>query len=291
MNTLSQLQKYIKIPTTPWKFWPLAVIAAMTIVAVGSMIAQFGLMMVYGEKFLEHTELLFVGEMLAKVMMVLLGVALIFIFAKGDKKEATGWTRNNLPQILIWWVLSALLFNAFMYWWEAVVPGAKESLEWGLQKMGFWKSAIWDIAFILTITVLAPIWEEILFRGIAFRSMFSGLAKYTKIGLWAAIMIAMIFVSYSFWSIHMGEWQAFYFIIPYFLLGVMLTYIYVTTGSLYTAITSHSVNNSFVILMALFTFTSLKPATDIVYILALLWPVISFGIMYLIEKVFFSRKK
>lgn len=102
MNTLSQLQKYIKIPTTPWKFWPLAVIAAMTIVAVGSMIAQFGLMMVYGEKFLEHTELLFVGEMLAKVMMVLLGVALIFIFAKGDKKEATGWTRNNLPQILIW---------------------------------------------------------------------------------------------------------------------------------------------------------------------------------------------
>lgn len=116
------LAKYINISTTAWKWWPLVVILALSIVAVGSMLVQFALMMLYGEAFLSHTKLLFVGEMFAKVMMILLGIVLIFVFATGDKKEAAGLTRNNFSQILLWGVVSAVLFNVFMYGWEAVIP-------------------------------------------------------------------------------------------------------------------------------------------------------------------------
>lgn len=81
-------KEMLKIEPTSWRLWLLAVIISMAVVAVGSMLVQFAMMMTYGEDFLSHTKLLFVGEMLAKILMIVLSIALVFIFAKGDKREA-----------------------------------------------------------------------------------------------------------------------------------------------------------------------------------------------------------
>lgn len=284
---MKQLEKFIKIKTTPWRFWIIPAILGVSLVALSSIFIQI-IFQPFSESFSNTQSFLSISEAFAKITMIFLGIIMIFIFAKWDKKEATWFTRKNFSKILIYWILSALIFNIFMYFWDLLVP--EENIETTLKAMWFWKTIFWDIAFVVTITVLAPIWEEILFRIITFRSILSGLAKYKKIWLWFAFIISIIITSFLFANVHLAEWEAWYFMIPYFILALICTYVYISTKSIYTAIISHSINNTFVMFMALITLKNLHPTTNYIYGIVLLWPFLAFWISYLIEKIF-SKKE
>ena len=84
---------------------------------------------------------------------------------------------------------------------------------------------------ILSIALLAPILEELLFRG-AIQGHLQGVLKHP----WVAILIA----SFLFGVVHMNPAQ-----IPFaFLLGAMFGWLYYRTGSLLPGIIGHVLNNS-----------------------------------------------
>ena len=84
---------------------------------------------------------------------------------------------------------------------------------------------------ILSISLLAPILEELLFRG-AIQGHLQGVLKHP----WVAILIA----SLLFGVVHMNPAQ-----IPFaFLLGAMFGWLYYRTGSLLPGIIGHVLNNS-----------------------------------------------
>ncbi len=85
------------------------------------------------------------------------------------------------------------------------------------------------ILSFITIVVLAPILEEIMFRGIIFNILNS------KMNTWAAIIISALI----FGAIHMNIIQG----INAFILGLALAYIYSKTHNLYTCIWIHFINN------------------------------------------------
>jgi membrane protease YdiL (CAAX protease family) len=77
--------------------------------------------------------------------------------------------------------------------------------------------------------ILAPIFEETLFRGV----IFGGLQSY--FGKWTSAILSAVFFS----SLHL---QAYGFI-PRFVLGLMLAYLYDKYKSIYPSIALHSLNN------------------------------------------------
>lgn len=94
-------------------------------------------------------------------------------------------------------------------------------------------------ALVLVVGVLAPLGEEIFFRGFAhrvFRARFGLLAGSVA----SAALFALIHVS------PVGLY-------PIFLIGLVLAYLYERTGSLAAPFALHAVNNSFAVIVAYFS--------------------------------------
>ncbi|MGV8979964.1 CPBP family intramembrane glutamic endopeptidase [Clostridium sp.] len=90
--------------------------------------------------------------------------------------------------------------------------------------------SISPIILILTVAVIAPIYEEVIFRGILLKGMSS------KINPKLALIISALF----FALVHMNIPQG----INAFLLGLLIGAIYLNRGSIYLCIFAHFVNNS-----------------------------------------------
>lgn len=86
-NYVAKLEKTINSLVMPWRLWLLAGFLAVSVVAISSIIAQ-----TIFQPFLATSEsqtLLSLGESAAKLVMILLGIGLIFIFVKGNRREAS----------------------------------------------------------------------------------------------------------------------------------------------------------------------------------------------------------
>lgn len=97
----------------------------------------------------------------------------------------------------------------------------------------FEELAISPIILILSVAVIAPIYEEVIFRGILLKGMAS------KINPTVALVVSALFFALMHGNIPQG--------INAFLIGLIIGAIYLNTGSIYLCIFSHFVNNFMVI--------------------------------------------
>ncbi|MBP5558279.1 MAG: CPBP family intramembrane metalloprotease [Bacteroidales bacterium] len=88
---------------------------------------------------------------------------------------------------------------------------------------------------ILCVSIMAPLCEEWLCRGMVLRGLLSH-----KMNPALAIIISALF----FAVIHLNPWQA----IPAFIIGCLLGYVYYKTGSLKLTMLMHCVNNTFAVI-------------------------------------------
>lgn len=99
--------------------------------------------------------------------------------------------------------------------------------------------AMLDAPFLtsfLSVSVLAPLFEEILCRGLILRGLLQRMRP-----IWAMVISALFFA-----LIHLNIWQA----IPAFVIGMFMAYVYYKTGSLKLTIFIHFVNNTFSLLIS-----------------------------------------
>ncbi len=120
-------------------------------------------------------------------------------------------------------------------------------------------------ASLLTVSIFAPFFEEILCRGLILR----GLAQ--RMSPTNAIIISSIF----FALIHGNPWQA----IPAFGLGMLFGFVYYKTGSLKLAMLMHCVNNTFSVILS-----NMEKFKDVDYIYQVMRPV-DYGIVYVLMLV------
>ena len=89
---------------------------------------------------------------------------------------------------------------------------------------------------ILYTVILAPIFEEIVFR----KLLFYVFRKNTKLPMWAVVLI----VSCLFAGIHVTDVESFIFFPQYFVLALIITSAYAfTKENLYVCIGLHFLNN------------------------------------------------
>lgn len=120
----------------------------------------------------------------------------------------------------------SLIIGILIFYYDLRVPGyqIQESLVpiFGTDPLNI-------VIALITVVVIAPLIEEILFRGFILRTLVN------KIGLWWGSILSAL----AFSALHI-PWQSF---IPIFILGLVINSIVLRGKSLWPAIIFHAINN------------------------------------------------
>lgn len=192
----------------------------------------WGMLLVYPAQYIPGSY-----NFLLPVSFLLGGVSAIFILMKTMKllwKDLRNHLENPTSFALLFLsILLYLFLLPFAEYLTEIVP--TQGIPWlenwyQIMSETFQKVFDYPIASFLTICILAPILEEILFRGIILRGMLQkGLSP----------IFAIFFSSILFGLAHLNPWQ---FLGAGFLGGI-IGFVYYRTKSLWLAIFLHALNN------------------------------------------------
>ena len=166
-----------------------------------------------------------VAFVVAAVYCAKLGGRVVRHWQFGLRAPAIGWWRAfglAVLLLVVFLVLSAV--------WSEVFKPSKEKL---LEQLGTNEGTALLILSAALTCVVAPICEELLFRGYIF----------TALRNWRGTLPAAIITGLVFGGIHAGSAPVVY-LAPLAGLGFALCLLYRYTGSLYPSIFAHSLNNS-----------------------------------------------
>ncbi|QTD44616.1 CPBP family intramembrane glutamic endopeptidase [Ottowia testudinis] len=146
-----------------------------------------------------------------------------------------------------------------------------------------------QMLMIVNFTILAPLGEEVLYRGLMFASAASGLARWSwlrsKISGKGVCALALMLSSALFSEIHSGESTPHEVLALYFLNGALFAGAYWVSGSLWAPVLVHSMNNAVVVGGALpqSAVPILQP--DVLRVLCVFAPLICVAVLYLLWRI------
>jgi membrane protease YdiL (CAAX protease family) len=222
------------LPENDWPAWSglAALVAALVLAAVGGLIVDIPAVLLGVKISSSHTP---PGlELADTVVQDLAFVLTVVLFAQMGKRTARSWQFGLRPTPvrraagLV--VLTILMFLLFSVVWAALVNIQKEKL---LEQLGADQTTLLLALSALLTTVIAPICEEILFRGY----IFAALSK------WKGWLPAAAVTGVLFGGVHAGSAPV-ADLMPLAVLGFALCWLYRRAGSLYPCIATHSLNNS-----------------------------------------------
>jgi membrane protease YdiL (CAAX protease family) len=218
-------------PST-WRPWtaPAALVAALVVAAVGGLVVDIVALVFGAHVTSSHLP---DGLEIADTAVqdcAFVAVAVFFAGLGGQRVSAAqlGLRPTRAWRALGLALLTVLGFLVFSATWGVAFHVEKEKL---LEQLGT-RGVLVVLSAALTC-VLAPVCEEILFRGY----FFAALRNWR--GVWPAAGITGL----AFGAVHAGSAPAID-LVPLAVLGFALCLLYQRTGSLYPCIAAHSLNNS-----------------------------------------------
>jgi membrane protease YdiL (CAAX protease family) len=220
-----------------WPPWmaPAALLGALVLAAVGGLIvdlpaAAFGVS-------ITSSHIPGGLEIADTVVQDLVFVLTAILFARMGGRKVRSWQFGLRPPRLrlLWTVLLPLgLFVAFLIFsviWAGILDeSTKEKI---LEQLGANEGTSLLLLSAALTCVIAPICEELLFRGFIF----------TALSNWKGMWPAAIITGLLFGGVHVGSAPV-VDLVPLAFLGFGLCLLYRITGSLYPCIAAHSLNNS-----------------------------------------------
>ena len=165
--------------------------------------------------------------------LVMIGAVLLFAYMAGRPRAADfGLVRTPVGKaigamIAIW--IGFITFS--LVWKTAISLDDPQTLP---DQLGIAGSTLNLVLVVIIITVLAPVSEELLFRGYIFRALRN----------WRGFAPAAIITGLIFGAVHIGS-SPIGFALPLAAFGFGLCLLYQWTGSLYPCIALHAANNAF----------------------------------------------
>lgn len=221
-----------------WRPWtaPAALAGGLVLAAVGGLIVDVPAALLGGVK-LDSSSSLPAGLTVADTFVQDAAfVGAVVIFASLGGRTVRAWQLGLRPtplaravKAVIVTLLGFLVFSAI--WASAMEVSTKEKL---LQQLGTNQSTALLVASALLTCVMAPICEEILFRGYFFVALSN----------WRGWLPAALITGVVFGGVHAGSAPV-VDLVPLGALGFALCVLYRYTGSLYPCIAAHALNNSF----------------------------------------------
>jgi uncharacterized protein len=210
-----------------------ALLGALVLAAVGGLIVDIPAVVAGVKVSSSHTPhgLVLLDTFVQDAMFVLTAV----LFAGLGGRVARSWQFGLRPTparraagLVVLTIFAFLLFSAV--WAVALNESTKEKL---LEQLGANETLLLLALSALLTTVVAPICEEMLFRGY----IFAALSK------WRGWLPGAAITGVLFGAVHVGSAPVID-LVPLAALGFLLCVLYRRTGSLYPGIATHSLNNS-----------------------------------------------
>jgi membrane protease YdiL (CAAX protease family) len=227
----------------PWKWWmgPVAVLLAIIIANVLGLLV-FGIAVAFGDDLDDPgpatliaativQDLVFVATAIGFAATVRIPAAADFGLRGTRFWPAVGWSALTLVAIYIVLAATSALFGVQDTDQENIID------DLGVKQGTF---GVYALAFV--VCVMAPLAEEVLFRGFVFRSMAPRLGV-----VWAALVSGVIFGGIHVTNYSDGDSSlelAAASVISLMFLGTAFAFLYWKTGSLLPCIALHSINNS-----------------------------------------------
>jgi membrane protease YdiL (CAAX protease family) len=170
----------------------------------------------------------------------LLGAAFLFARISGGRPTAGdfGLVKPRPVQAIVLLVAVWLSFYVISGIWAlALRLDEKHELP---DRLGAGDSLASTLLVVFLITIVAPLGEELFFRGYFFRALKN----------WRGVVPAALLTGGVFGAIHLGSSPA-AFTVPLAVFGIGLCLLYHWTGSLYPSIALHALNNSVALGVAL----------------------------------------
>ncbi len=165
--------------------------------------------------------------------LAMIGAVLLFAFMAGRPRAVDfGLVTTRIgaaigAMIAIW--IGFIVFS--LVWKTAISLDDPQTLP---DQLGIEGSTLNLVLVVIIITVLAPVGEELLFRGYMFRALRN----------WRGFLPAAIITGLVFGAVHIGS-SPLGFALPLAAFGFGLCLLYQWTGSLYPCIALHALNNAF----------------------------------------------
>jgi membrane protease YdiL (CAAX protease family) len=217
----------------PWPAWtaPAALLTAFALAVVGGLVIAI-VSSAFGAS-LQHpgAAVNIAATIVQDVAFV--GAALYYASRAAPLAAAQfGLRRTSLSSALRWIALAILAYYVFGRVWDALVHvDAKDDRP--LKALGADKGTAALVAVCVLVTVIAPIAEEVLFRGYCFTALRS----------WRGPWLAAVLTGLVFGAIHAGSTPA-AFLVPLAVLGFLLCVLRWRTESLLPCIAVHALNNA-----------------------------------------------
>ncbi len=194
-----------------------------------------------------------VGNVVSSVLQnaVFVGVPLLVVVlaaGKGLRRGDFGLRLPRHPWRIVAGLVVAYLAYVLLSGGLAQLIGVGDQQDDLPEKLGAKDSAAAGIVIAFCVTVLAPIGEEFLLRGVVYPGLRDGLRRIAPAGV--AIGVAALVDGALFGALHAGGSQAIFLPILA-LFGAVLCLLYQWTGSLYAPILLHATNNTVAIATAL----------------------------------------
>ncbi len=225
----------LKVGAATWKPWTgfLVIVLAFSVPLVLGLLAGIGIALAGGDLEDDLPSGVLIALTFAQDIGFILAPLLVATwFAARPRSEDFGLAPPRRAWLAVglliavyvgYVVISGIYIQAFGFEAEDQLP----------DELGVNNSNVNLVLVLVLITVMAPVAEEMLFRGYIYRALRNGLGVAG-----AAILSGMIFG-----GIHLGSSPT-EFIPPLMLLGVGLGLLYQWTGSLYAPVALHAFNNA-----------------------------------------------
>lgn len=272
-------QDMFPLPISPMKWWlaPVVYLLSILILIITSLLGLPGA----------------AAQNIPPIVYMLLVSWVPFLFTRPVLREhvglstdgSTSWLRIAVVTFVGYW---ALQFVSTIF--ESTSAEAAQSTILFLKSLDIGKSVWHDSLLILSLTILAPIGEEALYRGLIFRGIRDGLTnlKLANLTRWLRpdliLFLALLISAQVFASAHGGEGQDSQ-IIALFLHGIIYALIYVCSGSLFAAVMAHALNNTLTILQTIQASSDISLATPALW-LVYLSPILTLLILFVWQKMF-----
>lgn len=273
---MSQLMNEKHLPISAFKTWYVLVaylIAMLALIGLSFLGDAFGLEGSLGGNW---------APCLQFILFVVLCVGFVWLLQGRPVVSDWGLTLSQPKRIALFSLGFAVFFLAVSYGLESVFEPMAEASKKGFLSFGLGSTTAEAIPLVLTMTVLAPIGEEVLYRGLMFRAFRDGLTRYMplKQTIWIAIILSAAAFAFSHGNIDQKPQLG-----ALALMGVLLAVAYQFTGSLFTTVMMHSVNNTAVLLLGAWMYKDAVNVPVSTLGLIALGPVLSFLLMCVLKQV------
>jgi membrane protease YdiL (CAAX protease family) len=189
-----------------------------------------------------------VSSLLQNVAFVGVPILVVSAAAGRLRRRDLGWRMPARPGRAVGLIVLAFVLYIVLSGILGQILGADGEQDDLPAKLGAKDSVLSGIAIALAVTVLAPIGEETLLRGIIYPGLRNGFSRVVSAP--AAIGLAGLVDGLIFGALHIGGSKAIFLPILA-LFGFVLCMLYQSTGSLYASILLHATNNTIAMKVAL----------------------------------------